>query len=209
MKCPTRRQRFNGARLSAINKRFEPYKDVIIFVVTLLVANFFWKFTMSGDENGETVTWFGWDVTAPFYWMACHVASVVHWLVSLVRDTVYMADEQTIRFDSGAGTKIIWGCTGFKQMFIWMCLILTVRRADKTIPASDIWIKKLWYIPLGWFCCYIFNMLRIFIIALIIEQHRNWFPVMHDYIFKYLFYGILFVMWLIFVEKIRPSVSSR
>ena len=94
-------------------------------------------------------------------------------------------------------------------MFIWMCLILTVRRADKTIPASDIWIKKLWYIPLGWFCCYIFNMLRIFIIALIIEQHRNWFPVMHDYIFKYLFYGILFVMWLIFVEKIRPSVSSR
>ena len=33
-------------------------------MVTLLVANYFWKFTMVGDEDGEIVTWFGLDVTA-------------------------------------------------------------------------------------------------------------------------------------------------
>ena len=33
--------------------------DIIIFMVTLFVANYFWKFTMLGDENGEVVTWFG------------------------------------------------------------------------------------------------------------------------------------------------------
>ena len=107
--------------------RFEPYADVILFVVTLLVANYFWKFTVVGDDSGETVTWFGWDVTAPFEWMACHVAAVVYGLLSLCRDTVTMVDAHTILFDSGSRTTIIWGCSGIKQAFIWTCLILTVR----------------------------------------------------------------------------------
>lgn len=181
-------------------ERLRPYRDIIIFVVTLLVANYFWKFTMIGDEDGESVTWFGLDVTAPFEFMACHVASAVYWLVSLVRDTAYMVGEHTIRFESGSGTTIIWGCSGLKQMFIWTCLILTVRGG---------WIHKTWYIPLGWICCHAFNILRIFLIALLIEQHPDWFHMLHDYIFKYLFYAMLFGLWVLFVEKIRPSVSAN
>ena len=181
-------------------ERLRPYKDIIIFVVTLLVANYFWKFTMIGDENGDSVTWFGLNVTAPFEFMACHVASAVYWLVSLFRDTAYMVGEHTIRFESGSGTTIIWGCSGLKQMFIWTCLILTVRGG---------WIQKVWYIPLGWICCHAFNILRIFLIALLIEHHPAWFHVLHDYIFKYLFYAMLFGLWVLFVEKIRSSVSTN
>ena len=193
MKSPSQKRKYNGERLA-------PYKDVIFFVITLLVANYFWKFTMSGDENGETVTWFGLDVTTPFEFMACHVASAVYWLVSLFRDTAYMVGDTTIRFQSGSGTTIIWGCSGLKQMFIWMCLILTVRGG---------WKQKTWFIPLGWICCHAFNILRIFLISLFIEYHLDWFPVLHDYIFKYAFYAMMFGLWVLFVEKIRPSVSSR
>jgi len=184
----------------SLKQQFEPYLDVLIFMVTLLVANYFWKFTMIGDEDGEVVMWFGLDVTAPFEFMACHVASAVYWLLSLVRDTVHMVGDHTIRFDSGSGTSIIWGCSGLKQMFIWMCLILTVRGG---------WIHKLWYIPLGWVMCHAFNILRIFLISLFIEFHPTWFHTLHDYIFKYMFYGMMFVLWVIFVEKIRPNVSKR
>ena len=183
-----------------LRRSLTPYKDVIIFMVTLLVANYFWKFTMIGDENGETVTWFGMDVTAPFEYMACHIASAVYWLVSLFRDTAYMVGEHTVRFESGSGTTIIWGCSGLKQSFIWMCLILTVRGG---------WKHKLWFIPLGWLVCYAFNILRIFLITLMIEHHPDWFHVLHDYLFKYLFYGILFCLWVIFVEKIRPIASAH
>jgi len=179
---------------------FKPYEDVIIFVLTLFVANYFWKWTMAGDEDGAMVTWFGWDVTAPFEFLSCHVASVVYWLLSLFRDTVHLVGEHTIRFDSGSGTTIIWGCSGLKQSFIWLMLMLTVRGG---------WKQKTWYIPLGWVCCYAFNILRIFLIALLIEFHPTWFHVLHDYIFKYLFYGGMFVLWVIFVERIRPRVSSR
>jgi exosortase/archaeosortase family protein len=129
--------------------------------------------------------------------MACHIASAVYWLLSLVRDTVHLIGAHTIRFDSGSGTTIIWGCSGLKQSFIWLMLMLTVRGG---------WKQKTWYIPLGWVFCYAFNILRVFLIALLIEFHPEWFHPLHDYVFKYLFYGGMFVLWVIFVEKIRPRV---
>ncbi len=186
--------------IQALKEHIKPYEDVIIFMLTLLVANYFWKWSMVGDENGDSVTWFGLDVTAPFEFMAYHIASFVYWLVSLVRDTAYMTDVHTIRFESGHGTTIIWGCTALKQSFIWLCLILTVKGG---------WKQKLWFIPLGWVCCYVFNILRIFLIALFIEHHPEWFHMLHDYIFKYLFYAMLFGLWVIFVEKIRSNASSH
>ena len=184
------------------------YKDILIFVVTLLVANYAWKWTFVGDEEGDVVTWLGMDVTAPFLFMAQHVTSVVYWLLSLVRETAYMTDDTIIRFSStGNGTAIIWGCTGLKQSFIWLCLILTVR----SIPGYEkqTWLHKLWFIPFGWLCCYAFNILRIFLISLFIEYHREWFPILHDYIFKYLFYAMLFGLWVWFVEKIRYVSSTH
>ncbi len=192
-------------KFRSLKQLFEPYTDVLIFMITLFAANYFWKLTVTGDENGDMVTWFGMDVTAPFEWMACHIASVVYWLVSLFRDTAVMTDPHTIHFTSGSGTTIIWGCTPIKQSFIWIWLIATV------LPLGSIrvWWHKLWYIPLGWVCCYAFNILRIFLIALFIEHHPEWFHMLHDYLFKYLFYGMLFGLWVIFVEKIRPRVLSR
>lgn len=190
--------------LSKYLEALKPYSDVIIFMVTLLVANYAWKWTMVGDENGDCVTWFGLDITAPFEFMACHIASVVYWLVSLFRDTVYMVDAQTIHFTSGSGTIIIWGCTGLKQSFIWLCLILTVQ-GTSTVNGKALWLKKLWFIPIGWVCCYLFNILRIFIIALFLEHHPDWFPLLHNIIFKYLFYAMLFGLWAWFVEGIRGA----
>ena len=202
-----------------IGERLRPYKDVIIFMVTLLVANYAWKWTMVGDENGDSVTWLGLDITAPFEFMACHIASVVYWLVSLFRDNAYMSDAHTIRFVGGTGTTVIWGCTALKQSFIWLCLILTVQptqitnhygSADrqKSQMCNRLWLHKLWFIPLGWVCCYVFNILRIFLIALLIEHHPEWFHPLHDYLFKYLFYAMLFGLWVWFVEGIRGVDAS-
>ena len=188
------------SKIDNLKSIIAPYSDVLIFMITLFAANYFWKWTVTGDENGDIVTWFNLDVTAPFEWMACHVASVVYWLVSLFRDTAYMTDPHTIRFASGSGTTIIWGCTAIKQI---------VRFSPFTFHFSPFSLAKLWYIPLGWLCCYAFNILRIFLIALFIERHPEWFHMLHDYIFKYLFYGMLFGLWVIFVEKIRPRVLSR
>ncbi len=67
------------------------------------------------------------------------------------------------------------------------------------------WKHKTWFIPLGWLCIYLFNIARIAAIAMLIEAHPTWFEILHTYVFKYLFYIMLFALWLLFTEKIRKA----
>ena len=174
----------------------KPYYDIILFVVALLVANYFWKFTVLGDEGGDQVTWFGIDISRPFDWMSQHIAHVVYWLIQLTNDGVSFAEPNTIRFATGTGTKIVWGCTGLKQSFIWIVIMLIARGS---------WKHKLWFIPLGLVFAYLFNILRITIIAIAIEHHPDWFEVLHDYVFKYIFYGMLFMLWLWWSNRVADN----
>lgn len=188
------------ARWQQIKTLLAPYADVIIFMLTLLVANYAWKWTVVGDEGEMLVTWFGLDITAPFDWFATNTAAAVYWFIGLFRDTAFMSDPLTIRFQSGSAVRIVWACTALKQSFIWLCLLLTTRGGN--------W-HKLWFIPFGWLCIYLFNILRIASIAMLIEFHPDWFHLLHNYLFKYLFYGMMFLLWLWFVEGIRPRPSSE
>lgn len=177
---------------SGIWKSLAPYKDIIVFVGAMLAANYFWKFTFTGDESGTEVMWLGIDVTAPFALMARHIASVSAWVIELFRDTVRYIEPYTLRFDTGTGVKIVWGCTGLKQSFIWLVIMLA---------AAGSWRRKLWFIPLGWVCIYVFNLLRIIIVAFIIEFHPELFELLHSYIFKYMFYFMLFMLWVGWNER--------
>jgi exosortase/archaeosortase family protein len=178
----------------------KPYTDILLFVVALLAANYFWKFTVLGDEGGDQVTWLGMDISRPFDWMAQHIAHVVYWLIHLTNDAVVFFEPSTIHFATGTGTKIVWGCTGLKQSFIWIVIMLVARGS---------WKHKLWFIPLGLACAYLFNILRITLIAMAIEHHPEWFHLLHDYVFKYMFYGMLFCLWLWWSNQIADAAMRR
>lgn len=173
------------------------YKDILVFVLTLLVANYGWKWSVTGDEGSTQVLLWGlWDISFPFEVMTDHIARAVYALISVFRDTAYMTDPHTIRFASGSALRIVWSCTALKQSFIWLCLLLTTHGG---------WKHKTWFIPLGWLCIYLFNIARIAAIAMLIEAHPTWFEILHTYVFKYLFYIMLFALWLLFTEKIRKA----
>ncbi|MBQ7210385.1 MAG: exosortase/archaeosortase family protein [Paludibacteraceae bacterium] len=179
--------------MSDSNKKssLAPYKDIIVFVVTMLIANYLWKFTFTGDENGTNVTWLGLDVTAPFALMAQHVASVVSEILGWFSEGVRYIEPYTVRFANSNGIRIIWGCTGLKQSFIWLAIMLT---------AAGAWRHKAWFIPMGLVCIYLFNIFRIAAIALICEDHPELFDLMHTYIFKYAFYIMMFLLWVWWTE---------
>ena len=116
----------------------QPYEGIIRFVVAMLAANYFWKFTVLGDEHGYgAVTWFGMDLTWYFNQMADHIAGVVYTMLSWFDSTVTLTNGNHLRFVSaGIGTSIVWGCTGIKQSFIWLIIMLAARGR---------WLDKLWY----------------------------------------------------------------
>ncbi len=180
-------------RFANIRTTLRPYYDIILFVVAMLAANYFWKFTVMGDDGGLHVTWFGLDITHPFDVMAHHIASVVYWLLSLTNEHVHFQYPNFIYFDSGSAVRIVWSCTALKQSFIWIVIMLVARGS---------WKRKLWFIPLGLACAYLFNIVRITLINMVIEHHPEMFDLLHEYIFKYLFYGMLFCLWLWWTHRI-------
>ena len=50
MKFPMPKQLSDNEQFKVMRERIAPYADVLIFMVTLAVANYAWKWTMIGDE---------------------------------------------------------------------------------------------------------------------------------------------------------------
>ena len=105
-----------------------------------------------------------------------------------------------MRFDSGSSVRIVWSCTALKQSFIWLIIMLVARGK---------WLRKLWFLPLGFVAIYLFNILRIALIAMIIEHHPELFELMHSYIFKYLFYLMLFGKWVWWTNSLSGMPIQR
>jgi len=173
-----------------------PFKGVILFAVVLMLSNFFWKYNVLGDEAkglNSTITFWGLNITSPFVWTAKHVAWVSESILQLFGSAIYLKPDNILSYPNGNSVQIIWACTGLKQAYIFLCIIAFNRGP---------WIKKAWFIPLGLFVVYLFNIFRIAFIAGCIENHPDWFHFLHLYAFKYTFYGIIFLMWVLWEEKI-------
>ncbi len=94
-------------------------------------------------------------------------------------------------------------CASLKQWMHWLFLMLL-------FPGP--WKHKLWYIPAGLVIIEWTNVIRICGIMLMqiywpnIHIHLfgndiNTFHLGHDYIFKFFFYLVIFLMWMLWVEK--------
>lgn len=183
-------------------KKLEPYKGVILFAVILLGSNLFWKYNVVGDEStnaNSVVTFGGIDISAPFVLMANHVARVCASILHFFNYKVMLEPNNILRYPNGNSVQIIWACTGLKQAYIFFCIIAFYRGS---------WLKKLGYIPLGLGVVYLFNIFRIAFIAAFIDMHPTSFEFLHQYLFKYIFYGIIFLMWVLWEEKIAGKENK-
>lgn len=165
-----------------------PYWDVLIFVFCLLGANLLWK-VLPVDEDDFPV-------------MASWTAQTCTQFIGLFRDTVHMVSPNLIIFDSGFAMRIVGSCTPVKQSFIFLIIMLFARGYSRRE-----WLHKLWFIPTGWVLIEVINLLRITSIGLLCELHPERFVMYHEYVFKYLFYGLIFLIWVLWTES--PSLHAQ
>lgn len=173
--------------------KIEPYKGVLYFIIILLISHFFWKFTVKGDETENIITFFGLNITAPFTFMANHFANITFKILDFLGFEVQLFKGNILYYEKGVWVQIVPSCTGIKQAYIFFCIIAFTRGP---------WIKKLWFILLGFFAIYLFNIVRLTTIVGFCKNHFDWFDFLHSYLFKYLFYGMIFLLWVIWDEKI-------
>lgn len=184
-------------------EKLVPYKGAILFAVVLMLSNFFWKYNVLGDESEDinsAVTFWGLDISTPFIWMAQHVARASESILHFFRSTVTLKPGNILSYPNGNSAIVIWSCTGLKQAFICFFIFAFARGP---------WLKKLWYIPLTLLVVYAFNIFRITLIVACIENHPGWFELLHLYIFKYVFYGIIFLMWVYWEERITGKDTEK
>jgi len=178
--------------LSRIKKNLTPYNGVIYFVVILLICHFVWKLLVRGDDSNRQVTFLGNDISAPFQFMANHVAQTTASVLNFLGFHIQLFANNVLKQENGFGIQIVWSCTGLKQAYIFFCII-----AFYCGPMR----KKLWFIPLGLAVVYVFNIFRIAAITALVQQHSSWFTFLHEYFFKYLFYAVIFALWVWWEEK--------
>lgn len=177
----------------------EPFKGVILFSIILICSNYFWKYNVLGDEasriDSEVYFW-GMNISAPFIWMAAHVTRLTQIILNFLGMGLSLVPTNILRHPNGNSVQVIWACTGLKQAYIFFCIIAFYRGP---------WTRKLWYIPLGLFVIYLFNLFRICFIIGVVGKHPDWFHFLHLYAFKYAFYLIIFLMWVWWEEKISVT----
>ncbi|MGC3979621.1 MAG: exosortase/archaeosortase family protein [Paludibacteraceae bacterium] len=179
----------------------KPYKGVIFFVIALLSAHFFWKFTVIGDESGDRIIFLGLlDISQPFIFMAEHVANICYSILKFIGFNINLLPNNILRFENGHGVQVVWACTGIKQAFIFTMILAFARGC---------WKYKLWYIPFGLICIYLFNIFRIVFITSFVEKHPEWFDLLHEHLLKYLFYIMIFFIWVYWEEKLADKSKTK
>lgn len=180
------------------------FMPIGIFAIVLLAANAFWKLTIQGNEDGTgDVFWLGMNLTPLYTMLSQHTTRVVYLLVHAIHSHLSMTTPISLHYAQGTGISIIWGCIPIKQSFIFTCIMLA--SAPYICAREQRAWHKLWVIPTGIIAIYLFNIFRIAMVLLLIEQHPSWFEILHAYIFKYLFYAFLFAIWVIWEEKMNSS----
>lgn len=188
-------------KMKALWSKVEPIHSMIIFMVILFTSNFVWKMSISGDEGNTQVMLFNtFDISAPFNFMVQNIVDAVKALLTMFNFNFHHHSTNDICFHSHNRISIIWGCTAIKQSFIFLCIMSIT---------SGPWKHKLWYLPLGLLIIYLFNILRIFVISMVVENHPEYFHILHEEILKYVFYGVIFLVWMIWEEKFNLKKKKK
>lgn len=90
------------------------------------------------------------------------------------------------------GTWIGEPCNGIKVMGLFAIFILA-------FPGE--WKHKIWYIPLGIVIIHISNAFRVSALTIIEAKWPKYLDFNHNVTFQVLIYGIIFLIWFIWVQK--------
>lgn len=88
--------------------------------------------------------------------------------------------------------KIVEGCTSISIMILFIAFIVAFTGKLKSTIIFGI---------SGLFLIYLANIFRIVLLSLVIYHHPEWQSFMHDIVFPGIIYGMVFLLWVVWVKK--------
>lgn len=171
-------------------------KDVAIFILITLVVHLLWRFWATG-YNYQPIQHFMYGLMGS---MAAEVYAQSAWIIDGILNVARDDENMYIYFANKSMIYVNSGCSGLKQIFQFFLLMLF-------FPGP--WKKKLWFIPLGIIAVHITNVLRVVGLAFVMNYRPQYWDFSHDYVFRPLFYVVIFILWVVWVEKLKPAPKKE
>ena len=125
------------------------------------------------------------QVFLPASWFVGHV---IGYLIRTVNNTLY--------FSNGGYIDVENSCSGLKQMYEWLALMLL-------FPGP--WKHKIWYIPVGMITIHLENILRIVVLSVVVVHWPAHWNFIHMWVMRPFYYVVIFLLWLVWVERIKDK----
>jgi len=176
--------------LAQIKTFFHPIRHVLYFLFLLFAVHFLyllWKDVLVYFPLEGLVNWLFDSMAQVALKQSVWLINALGFEVEAVGARIHVGPEKLF-------VTVTPECTTLKQWVHWVVIIIF-------FPGP--WKHKLWYIPSGILVIHLTNIVRISGLAILRlpfpeVSHFNFF---HDYIFKTLFYVVIFLMWYLWYEK--------
>ena len=180
------------------DKRYQTYLDVGLFFILIFSFHIIYTFW-----NKQLDYWpVKGAVDRLFAWASAILFDHSTWTLEHIFHIDFFTKDQSIWFMNNEGTysavAVAPECTSLKQWMHWLFLMLI-------FPGP--WKHKAWYIPLGLVIIEFINVVRVVGIILFLRPFPHDFALAHDVIFKIMFYLVIFLMWMLWVEKFTRRKS--
>lgn len=96
--------------------------------------------------------------------------------------------------------RIVEGCNALSILILFVSFI---------IAFAQRWKKTLFYIFAGVVLLYAVNILRIAILAIALYSYPEYQHILHGVVFPGIIYGMVFLLWLIWVRMLTPKTSAK
>ncbi|MEI6747725.1 MAG: archaeosortase/exosortase family protein [Bacteroidota bacterium] len=167
------------------SKYYIAFKDVALFIIITLAFHFFFRAIAGSLDKSEAVN----QVTLFFQKLLFDNST---WIIRHILCLDFVTDGLKMTFTANNGyVAINSSCSGLK-IFLQFIVLMVL------FPGP--WKHKLWYIPAGLVMIHVTNIFRIVGLAQVTVSLPQYWNFSHDYFFRPLFYVVIFIMWVIWVE---------
>ena len=198
----------------SIKQRLSPYIGILSFLFLLFFFWFVWESLVDGQLGFIRFPWIiesesdrdyflfflGKDITPTWLNDFClWLTDAAAWFIRLFPnqgDLMINGIFMSYPVNHPWGIIIVVGCTGIKQLSIFCCIMLFYR----CWSLKKYQWNKIWYIPMGCIVLTIYNIIRIGSTVMLTKEHPDRFDSLHDGIFRYIYYIIVFLLWVIWEE---------
>lgn len=165
------------------------YKPFLLFLAsffgTYVLLSLCYQFFLNGFDSNKT------DSITHF--VAQNTEAVLSWFYQLVRvEEVVNEPFYSVYFQNKCVARIVEGCNGISVIILFISFVVAFSGSLK---------NTLLFVFGGSLLIYILNVFRIGVLTVLIYYFPKQEHLLHGVLFPLIIYGVVFVLWVIWVNK--------